>query len=83
MHFKIFQTPQNRQKAQASKKKATSIQMAKQTMESKHPVSLLGELCAKRKYGAPFYEVVMEDGPFHHRKFLFKVQKIVWFLQMK
>lgn len=69
-----FQTPQNqRQKAQASKKKVSSIQMAKQNMESKHPVSLLGELCAKRKYGAPLYEVVMEDGPFHHRKFLFKV----------
>lgn len=48
--------------------------MAKQNMESKHPVSLLGELCAKRKYGPPFYEVVMEDGPFHLRKFLFKVR---------
>lgn len=70
----IFQTPKGqRQKAQPAKKKASSIQMAKQNMESKHPVSLLGELCAKRKYGAPFYEVVMEDGPFHHRKFLFKV----------
>lgn len=51
-----------------------SIQMAKQNFESKHPVSLLGELCAKRKYGAPFYEIVSEAGPFHRRNFLFKVK---------
>lgn len=43
-------------------------------MESKHPVSLLGEICAKRKYGAPSYELVMESGPFHSRQFLFKVK---------
>lgn len=42
-------------------------------METKHPVSLLGEICAKRKCGAPMYEVVDESGPFHNRQFLFKV----------
>lgn len=51
----------------------SSISSAKQNLESKHPVSLLGEICAKRKYGAPMYEVVSEAGPFHSRQFLFKV----------
>lgn len=52
---------------------ATSIKMAKANFESKHPVSLLGELSAKRKFGAPFYELVMQEGPSHQRQFLFKV----------
>lgn len=62
-----------RQRAQ-KKKVATTIQTVKSNFESKHPVSLLGELSAKRKFGAPFYELVMQEGPSHQRQFLFKVQ---------
>lgn len=42
-------------------------------MESKHPVSLLGELASKRKWGAPQYEVVHESGPGHHKCFVYQV----------
>lgn len=48
--------------------------MAKQNFESKHPVSLLGELSAKRKFGAPLYELVMQEGPSHQRQFLYSVR---------
>lgn len=69
------QNPQvQRQRAQTAKKaKATTIQQAKQNFESKHPVSLLGELSAKRKFGAPLYELVMQEGPSHQRQFLYSV----------
>lgn len=40
----------------------------------KHPVSLLGELSAKRKWGAPNYTLVMEQGPAHAKNFIFKVR---------
>jgi dsRNA-specific ribonuclease len=36
-------------------------------------VSLLGELSAKRKWGAPNYTLVMEEGPAHAKNFIFKV----------
>lgn len=63
-----------RQRAQQAKKiKATTLAMAKQNFESKHPVSLLGELSAKKKMGAPLYELVMQEGPSHQRQFLFRV----------
>lgn len=63
-----------RQRAQAAKKnKATTLAMAKQNFESKHPVSLLGELSAKRKFEAPLYELVMQEGPSHQRQFLYSV----------
>lgn len=39
----------------------------------KHPVSLLGEYCSKRKFGAPVYELCFECGPDHKKNFLFKV----------
>lgn len=71
----ILQSPQvQRQRAQAAKKaKATTLQQAKQNFESKHPVSLLGELSAKRKLGPPNYELVMQEGPSHQRQFLYSV----------
>lgn len=73
-----FQSPQvQKQRAQAAKKaKATTLAQAKQNFESKHPVSLLGELSAKRKFGAPLYELVMQDGPSHQRQFLYSVSNI-------
>lgn len=43
-------------------------------LSGKHPVSALGELCNKRKWGAPQYEVVHESGPAHKKDFLFKVR---------
>ncbi|XP_076750858.1 uncharacterized protein LOC143423414 isoform X1 [Xylocopa sonorina] len=44
------------------------------TLEGKHPVSLLGEYCSKRKLGAPVYELCFECGPDHRKNFLFKVK---------
>lgn len=39
----------------------------------KHPVSLLGEYCTKRKLDAPSYELCFECGPDHQKNFVFKV----------
>lgn len=72
----LKQNPQvARQRAQTAKKaaRATTLQQAKQNFESKHPVSLLGELSSKRKFGAPLYELVMQEGPSHQRQFLYSV----------
>lgn len=69
--FLVSQTPQARQLA--AKNKKINLNAVKQNMDSKHPVSLLGEICAKRKYGAPTYEIISETGPFHSRQFMFKV----------
>ncbi|XP_012540131.1 protein SON [Monomorium pharaonis] len=44
------------------------------TLEGKHPVSLLGEYCTKKKLGAPVYELCFESGPDHKKNFLFKVK---------
>ncbi|XP_014223647.1 protein SON isoform X1 [Trichogramma pretiosum] len=43
------------------------------SLEGKHPVSLLGEFCSKRKYCAPLYEICFESGPDHKKNFVFKV----------
>lgn len=44
------------------------------SLQQKHPVSLLGELASKRRWGAPNYELVNEQGPAHAKSFLFKVR---------
>lgn len=41
----------------------------------KHPVSALVELCNRRKWGAPAFELVHESGPDHKKNFLFKVRQ--------
>ncbi|KAL8581907.1 hypothetical protein ACOMHN_010281 [Nucella lapillus] len=43
-------------------------------LSGKHPVSALTELCTKRRWGAPAFEVANETGPAHKRMFLFKVR---------
>lgn len=43
------------------------------TLDGKHPVSLLGELASKRKWGVPNYDVAMEQGPGHAKLFVYKV----------
>jgi protein SON len=43
------------------------------TLEGKHPVSLLGELASKRRWGSPQYDVILESGPQHCKLFIFKV----------
>ncbi|XP_077286538.1 son RNA binding protein [Arctopsyche grandis] len=43
------------------------------TLSGKHPVSLLGEYCSKRKLGVPSYTLCFECGPDHKKNFLFKV----------
>lgn len=40
---------------------------------AKHPISSLMELCAKRKWGAPEFDLVFEHGPPHKRQFVYKV----------
>uniref|UniRef100_A0A1B0CDE4 Uncharacterized protein n=2 Tax=Lutzomyia longipalpis TaxID=7200 RepID=A0A1B0CDE4_LUTLO len=58
---------------QANKKRRMTAAQAKEAMQNKHPVSLLGEISSKRKWLSPIYEVVMESGPGHHKNFLFRV----------
>ncbi|XP_031846897.1 uncharacterized protein LOC116433201 isoform X2 [Nomia melanderi] len=55
-------------------KTAKPLVPAIKTLEGKHPVSLLGEYCSKRKLGAPVYELCFECGPDHRKNFLFKVK---------
>ncbi|KAJ6648026.1 Protein Son [Pseudolycoriella hygida] len=59
---------------QPKRRKPTNITQAVQSMESKHPVSLLGEMSAKRKWQMPKYDLVCETGPHHNRQFLFTVE---------
>jgi len=42
-------------------------------LSGKHPVSALVELCNRRRWGAPDFQVVHESGPDHKKNFLFKV----------
>ncbi|ESO89270.1 hypothetical protein LOTGIDRAFT_106890, partial [Lottia gigantea] len=44
-------------------------------ISGKHPVSALLEICNKRKFGAPYFELVHESGPDHKKHFLFKVSR--------
>lgn len=39
----------------------------------KHPVSALVELCSKRKWSPPDFEMVFDCGPDHKKNFLMKV----------
>lgn len=39
----------------------------------KHPVSALVELCSKRKWPPPDFEMVFDCGPDHKKNFLMKV----------
>ncbi|XP_047350453.1 protein Son isoform X1 [Vespa velutina] len=59
---------------QKTNKTAKPVVPAIKTLEGKHPVSLLGEYCSKRKLGAPVYELCFECGPDHRKNFLFKVK---------
>ena len=43
------------------------------SLKQKHPVSLLGELASKRRWGPPNYQLVSEHGPAHAKNFIFKV----------
>lgn len=47
------------------------------SLQQKHPVSLLGELASKRRWGAPNYQLVSEVGPPHAKNFIFKVKSIL------
>ncbi len=48
------------------------VSVPKQTT-GKNPVSIIHELCAKKKWGTPVYEQVFEQGPDHRNNFMFKV----------
>jgi dsRNA-specific ribonuclease len=47
-----------------------------ESLQQKHPVSLLGELASKRRWGAPNYILVSEKGPAHAKNFVFKVSNM-------
>ncbi|KAL7639651.1 UNVERIFIED_CONTAM: hypothetical protein RMT77_010154 [Armadillidium vulgare] len=49
-----------------------AIPLAK-TLQGKHPVSALVELCSKRKWGPPEFEIVFDSGPDHKKNFLIQV----------
>ncbi|XP_013421780.1 protein SON-like [Lingula anatina] len=54
-------------------KKAPVAKMPKD-LSGKHPVSALVELCNKRRWGSPNFQLVFEEGPSHKKNFLFKVK---------
>ena len=39
----------------------------------KHPVSVLQEICAKKRWDPPHYELLELGGPAHKKSFLYKV----------
>ncbi|CAB3363771.1 Hypothetical predicted protein [Cloeon dipterum] len=45
-----------------------------EVFSGKHPVSALVELCTKKRWGSPVFELVFESGPDHKKNFLFKVK---------
>ncbi|CAG7824665.1 unnamed protein product [Allacma fusca] len=42
-------------------------------LSGKHPVSALMELCTKRRWGPPAFELCFEHGPAHQKSFVYKV----------
>ena len=42
-------------------------------ISGKHPVSALAELCTKRRWQTPAYNIVHESGPAHKKDFLYQV----------
>ena len=56
------------------KKKGDVSKVIRKDLSGKHPVMALNELCNKRRWGKPNFEVVREDGPPHKKNFVFKVQ---------
>lgn len=43
-------------------------------LSGKHPVSALVELCNKRKWGPPDFQIIQESGPDHQKAFMFQVR---------
>ena len=41
-------------------------------LESKHPVSMLMEVCSANRWPDPLFEIVDESGPAHMRNFLMR-----------
>ncbi|VVC33096.1 G-patch domain,Double-stranded RNA-binding domain [Cinara cedri] len=52
-----------------SKKPAPAVM----SLEGKHPVSLLNEFCAKRKWDVPKFNTIEESGPSHRKSFVMAV----------
>ena len=50
-----------------------SVLTVPSTYVGKHPVCVLQEMCVKKHWGVPNYELVDCSGPAHKRKFLFNV----------
>lgn len=65
----------NAHKRQQITKKRRNVSMAEaqQSLQEKHPVSLLNELTSKRKWTPPLYKLVSEGGPSHSKMFMFSV----------
>ena len=56
----------------APKSNANTVKLM-QEFQGKHPVSILHELCTKRRWEPPMFEQVLDVGPDHQKHFLFKV----------
>ncbi|EDO32165.1 predicted protein [Nematostella vectensis] len=39
----------------------------------KHPISMLQEICARKKWQLPDFQLIFDHGPPHSKQFLFKV----------
>nr|XP_054753792.1 myb-like protein X [Lytechinus pictus] len=60
--------------AEKPKKKGDVSKVIRKDLSGKHPVMALNELCNKKRWGKPNFEVVREDGPAHRKNFVFKVR---------
>jgi len=45
---------------------------------AKHPVSVLQEICSKKHWGPPSYDLVESSGPSHLMTFLYSVSRVVF-----
>jgi len=58
--------PGNRRQAQVTMSNIKDL-------SGKHPISSVMELCTKRHWGQPGFELAVDQGPSHHKTFLYKV----------
>ncbi|CAI8058112.1 Protein Son [Geodia barretti] len=59
--------------ASAIKASSSTSDKSAHLVQGKHPVSALQEICAKKHWDPPHYELVTSAGPSHNMNFLYKV----------
>ena len=60
-------------KEELAPNRATAAVKIIQDFQGKHPVSILHELCTKKRWEPPIFDQVAAHGPDHLKHFLFKV----------